>query len=220
MDLVADAAERTTAATDALLAVAAAAVLVAVRRSTAPSYARAIWLAALAALVVASALAAVAHGLALSDHARQRLWQPLWLALGAMIALFVVGALHDWRGERVARAALLPMFGIALTFYLASRLAGGSFLVFVVYETVGLLFALLVYVALGRARRSGAGLMALALGISLAAGAVQATSWRVALAGLPLDHNGLFHLVQLAGLPLLGLGLRRLLPSISIVEPT
>jgi hypothetical protein len=88
-----------------------------------------------------------------------------------------------------------------------------------VYEAVGLLFALLVYAALARAGRPGALAVALALGVSLMAGAVQATTWQIELAGLPFDHNALFHLVQLAGLPFLALGLRRLLPPTSTPEP-
>jgi hypothetical protein len=218
MELVTEAAERTTAATDAVLAVAAVVVIVAVRRAAPASFARAIWLGAVACLGAASALAAAAHGLAMAEPTRQHLWQPLWLTLGAMIALFVVAALHDWRGERTARSGLGPMLAAAAAFYLASRLAGGSFLVFVVYEAVGLLFALLVYAALAFAGRPGALAVALALGVSLMAGAVQATTWQVELAGLPFDHNALFHLVQLAGLPFLALGLRRLLPPTSPPE--
>jgi hypothetical protein len=215
VELVADAAERTTAATDAVLALAALAVIATVRRRTPPSFPRAIWTAALAALAAASALAAAAHGLALAESARERVWQPLWLTLGVMIALFVVGALHSWRGDRAARAGLWPMLAVALAFYLASGLAGGSFLIFVVYEAIGLLFALLVYLGLARDRRPGALAVAVALGISLAAGGIQATAWEVEFAGCPFDHNALFHLVQLAGLPVLAIGLRRLLTPIS-----
>lgn len=219
MDLVASATERTTAATDAVLAAAVIAVLVAVWRATPPSLPRSIWLAALASLAAASAMAAAAHGLALAEPARQRLWQPLWLLLGVMIALFVVGAVCDWRGERAARAWLRPMLAVALMFYLASRLAGGSFLAFVVYEAAGLLFALGVYLGLARRGRPGAVALAIALGMSLGAGAVQATSWRVQFAGLPFDHNALFHLLQLAGLPFLAFGLRRLLTPTLSAEP-
>jgi uncharacterized protein DUF6962 len=64
--LVGTAVERTTAATDALLA--------------------------LAALAAASALGAIIHGLAMSDGLRDLLWQPLYLLLGVTMSLFVVGA--------------------------------------------------------------------------------------------------------------------------------
>jgi hypothetical protein len=212
VQLVAEATERTTAATDAILAIASLVVLERLRRGAPPSFRRTIWLAAVGCLALSSGLAAAAHGLALAAPTRQRLWQPLWLTLGGMIALFVVGAIADWRGDPAAGRALRPMLAVALAFYLATWLTGGSFLAFVVYEAAGLLFALTVYFALALGRqRPGAAAMALALGVSLAAGAVQAGTWRATLLGWPFDHNGLFHLVQLAGLPLLALGLSRLL---------
>ena len=93
------------------------------------------------------------------------------------------------------------------------------FLAFVVYEAAGLLFALGVYLGLARSGRPGAVALAIALGLSLGAGAVQATSWRVQFAGLPFDHNALFHLLQLAGLPFLAFGLRRLLTPTLSAEP-
>jgi hypothetical protein len=214
VELVAEATERTTAATDAILALASLVVVQLLRRGAPSSFQRAVWLAALGCLAVSSGLAAAAHGLALAEPSRQRLWQPLWLTLGGMIALFVVGAIGDWRGEPAARRALRPMLAVALAFYLATQLTGGSFVAFVVYEAAGLLFALAVYLFLVIARqRPGAAAMALALGVSLAAGAVQAGTWRAALLGWPFDHNGLFHLIQLGGLPLLAFGLGRLLRS-------
>ncbi len=63
MKLAAQATERTTAATDALLAVAAVVLLAVLRHRSPPSFARAVWLSALAALAGASVLGAVAHGL-------------------------------------------------------------------------------------------------------------------------------------------------------------
>jgi hypothetical protein len=210
VDLIGEATERTTAATDAILAVAGLVAIVALRRSTPPSFGRAVWLAALACMAVASMLGAVAHGMALTDAAREALWQPLYLALGATMALFVVGAVRDWRGERAGRRALAPMLAIALAFYGVTRLTGGSFLAFLIYEAAALLFALVVYVALARTgRRAGAAAMAAALAVSLGAGAVQAADLGTVRLVWEFDHNGLFHLVQLAGLALLATGLRR-----------
>jgi hypothetical protein len=214
MDLVVEATERTTAATDALLAVAAAAGIALLRRRTAPSFGRAVWQAALGALAAASALGAVAHGLALSDSTRELLWQPLYLALGVTMALFVVGAVRDWRGDLAGRRTLAPMLALAVVFYGVTRLTGGDFLAFVVYEAGALLFSLLVYLRLASGeRRPGAAAMAGALGVSLAAGAVQASDVGSIRLLWEFDHNGLFHLVQLLGLALMVAGLRRLLPA-------
>ena len=214
MDLVGVVTERTTAATDALMALAAAAVILVLRRTTPPSFGRAVWQAAFAALALASVLGAVAHGLELPPPTRELLWQPLYLALGVTMALFVVGAVRDWRGEAAGRRVLVPMLGLAVAFYGITRLTNGSFLAFVVYEAAALIFSLGVYLRLAaRPARAGAAPMAAALAVSLAAGVVQASGVGPVRIVWDFDHNGVFHLVQLVGVALLLTGLRRLLAS-------
>jgi len=212
VELVAEATERTTAATDALLALAVVVTWAMLHRRTPPSFGRRVWLAALGCMAIASAIGAMAHGLALSDAARDLWWQPLYLALGATMALFVVGAVRDWRGDRAARRLLLPMLVVALAFYGVTRATGGDFLAFVLYEAGALGFTLAVYLWLAARRQvRGAAAMAAAIGVSLAAGAVQAADLGTVRLFWEFDHNGLFHLVQLAGVVLLAAGLGRLL---------
>lgn len=212
MELVGSATERTTAATDALLAVAALVALVVLRRQTPPSFGRSVWLSALACMVGASTLGVVTHGLVLPDATRELLWQPLYLLLGVTMALFVVGAVRDWRGDAAGRRMLAPMLILAVIFYGVTRATGGDFLAFVLYEAATLVFALAVYVALAAGgRHRGAAAMAAALAVSLGAGAVQAADLGTVRLLWPFDHNGLFHLVQLAGVVLLAAGLRHLL---------
>jgi hypothetical protein len=213
MEPVVAATERTTAATDAILALAGTTAILILRRRAAPTFGRAVWQSALAALVVASALGAVAHGVALPDATRGLLWQPLYLSLGITMALFVVGAVRDWRGDAAGRRALAPMLILAALFYGVTWLTGGDFLAFVIYEAGALLFSLLIYLRLATGeRRPGAAAMAAALAVSLTAGAVQASELPSVTLLWEFDHNGLFHLVQLLGLGLLVAGLRRLLP--------
>jgi len=157
---------------------------------------------------VASVLGAVAHGLRLPAATRELLWQPLYLALGITMALFVVGAVRDWRSEAAARRVLGPMLAVAVAFYVITRLTRGSFLAFVIYEAAALVFSLAVYLGLAGQSRAGAALMAAALAVSLAAGAVQAADLGVVRLVWDFDHNGVFHLVQLVGLGLLVAGLR------------
>lgn len=134
--------ERTTAATDLLLALVVGAGILRLRRGVPPGWRRGIWTTALGAFGVSALLGAVAHGLALDDRLRDALWQPLYLLLGLAVALFVVGAVGDWRGERAARALLPAAVVAAAVFYLATRIAAGDFRVFVAFEAVALLFAL------------------------------------------------------------------------------
>jgi hypothetical protein len=58
--------------------------------------------------------------------------------------------------------------------------------------------------------------MAAALAVSLGAGALQASGLGAVRLLWEFDHNGLFHLVQLLGLPLMVAGLRRLLPPAAL----
>jgi hypothetical protein len=207
LELASAAAERTTAATDALLALTVSGGLIQLRRATPASWRRTVWLAALATFAASALLGTVVHGVAFPPQVSDALWQPLYLLLGVAVALFATGALADWRGERAGRASLPALIALAAGFYLASRLSGGDFRVFLLFEAAALLFALCVYGRLARLERPGAGTVAVALAVSLAAGAVQAAEGLSIQVIWVFDHNGLFHLVQLAGVVLLVRGL-------------
>lgn len=212
MELIASTTERTTAVTDLVLALAAIAAVGALGRRAAPSFARRVWQAALLAAAAGAALGAVAHGFALPTETREFLWQPLFLLLGVTVSLFVVGAVASWRGGATASRLLPPMMVLALLFYFATRLTGGDFLVFVLFQAGTLLFALAVYLRLGAQGTRGAGLVAAGLAVTLAAGAVQAMEDLQVTLVWPFDHNGIYHLVQLVGLAVLTWGLTRVLP--------
>ena len=207
LQLTAIATERTTAATDALLAVAVVAGITWLHRHAPASLRRTVWLSGLALFALAAVLGAIAHGVELDPRTRELLWQPLFLALGAALALFSAGAIGDWRGDASARRALPFLLAVALGFYLLTRLSGGKFLVFVLFEAAALLFALAVYVGLALRKRTGAGLVVVGLVLSLVGAVLQATSlslWFI----WEFNHNGLYHLVQLIGVIFLITGLR------------
>jgi len=203
--------ELTTAATDAMLAALACACLVILWPYRATNRWRwGIWSAVFALLAIASLLGAVAHGLDLSAGVRAGLWRPLYLSLGFVVALFCVGAVFDYGGQRAARIALLPMLALGFGFFLLTQLTTGSFLLFVVYEAVAMLAALVMYLLLSAKRRlDGAGLIAAAIVLNMAAAGIQASGTVSLSIGVPLDHNGVFHLVQLVAIALLTPGLVR-----------
>lgn len=205
--LITSATERTTAATDLLLALVVAGGMVRVRRAARPGWRRTIWLFALAAFGASALLGACAHGLALGGRAANVLWQALYLLLGVAVALFIAGALADWRGEAAARSRLPALLIVAGLFYLATRLTGGDFRVFLVFEATALVFALAVYGALGARGQAGAGTVAAAMALSLAAGAIQALPSLSLRLGWEFDHNGLYHLAQAVGVVVLVRGL-------------
>jgi hypothetical protein len=165
-------------------------------------------------MAVASFLGAMAHGVTWSESVRTAIWQPLYLSLGLTIALFVVAAVCDWRGVDLARAFLPWMLAIGVAFYAATWFLNGAFILFIAYEAVAMLAALAIYGWLYSQGVAGAGLIAAGIGISIAAAVVQATSLQLTVV-VPFDHNGLFHLVQLAGIVVLSSGVRaRLLATL------
>jgi hypothetical protein len=208
MDLNPVPTELTTAATDAILAVLALICIrwLGARRSADPPKVT-VWILVLALLAVASALGAVAHGLDLSSDAIYLLWQPLFLSLGLVVALFVVAAAYDGLGPDTARRLLIPALVLGACFYLVTLLFPGTFLVFVLYEAVAMLVALALYVRLAlRTGESWSWLMVLGIALNIAAAAIQASGTVRLNVGVPLDHNGVFHLVQMVAIVLLVAG--------------
>jgi hypothetical protein len=201
--------ELTTAATDALLgAVCLGLALQLLAMPTAAGWKRAVWVAVFGLLSCGSWLGAVAHGLQWSDPARAALWRPLYLSLGLAVALMFVGAIYDWRGAAAARGLLPWALGVGVLFFALTQLLGGAFVLFILYEGVATGVALGIYMSLVVAGTlPGAGAIAIGIGLSLIAAAIQASPLRVRVI-VRFDHNALFHVVQIAGVMVLASGLR------------
>jgi hypothetical protein len=207
--------EQTTAITDALLFVIAALlglVAAAAGRRSDQIKGR-IWASAFELLATASLFGAIAHGFQMSAQTKGILWMPLNLALGLMVALVVVGAVYDLRSSSLPRFLVPVMVGVGVLFFAVTLVIPGSFLVFVIYEAVAMLFALGVYLRLAARRVRGALLMAAGVLVSMVAAAVQASGAVSFTLIWPFDHNGAFHLMQLGGLALLMGGILRELES-------
>lgn len=200
--------ELTTGATDALLALLAAASLAYLRRRRAAQpWKVGLWVWLLALLALASVLGAVAHGLDLAESVREALWHPLFLALGLVVALFVVASIHDRFGSPAARRALLPLLGIGVAFYAVTRVFTGTFLVFVLYEALAMVVALALYQSVAvRTRTRWSRLMVVGIALNIAAAGIQAGGSARLNLGVPLDHNGIFHLVQMVAVVVLAAG--------------
>mgnify|MGYP001819050535 FL=1 len=161
-------------------------------------------------LSLASVLGAIAHGLELTDRFRDLLWQPLYIWLCLVVALFAVSSIRDRLGVSAARLALPWMIVLGFGFFAITRLGSGTFLVFIAYEAVAMLAALVLYMdAAIRPRVPGASLMAIGVTLNLLAAAVQQSSVSLDLTGFPLDHNGVFHLVQMVAVVVLTAGVLR-----------
>lgn len=205
--LVASPTERTTAATD--LVIAAVALRYAVRFAAQPDLRQRTWGAAFAGMGFAGLLGALAHGLTLSPRIHAWLWRGIFLSLGLSVGLFAAAATSDGFGAKVGRRALPLAIVAALGFYGLSQRTNRGFLVFTAYEALALIYALAIYSHLARHRQlAGADRLAAGILLSLVAAAVQATSWRASFCGIPFDNNGLFHLVQILALPLIAQGVQ------------
>ena len=199
--------ERITAWTDVLMG--ALAGYIAVQLAQVTGFKFAIWMWAFALLIVSSFLGAVAHGYYMSPKANNRLWMPINLSLGLALGLFVVGALFDLSGESVARTALPLMLAAGVGFFLFTLWKPGTFMTFIAYEAVAMLFALGVYAYLFfTSALEGAGWMLLGVLVTIIAAVVQATGKAGKGIFWYFDNNGIFHVIQLVGMVLLFVGLK------------
>jgi Family of unknown function (DUF6962) len=104
--------------------------------------------------------------------------------------------------------ALPWAIAVGVGFFLLTQLSDGGFRVFILYEGAAMIATLVIYLSLWILRRTaGAGRVALGVALTLVAAAIQVSALSVRIIW-PFDHNGLFHLVQMAAVLLIAGGLR------------
>ena len=200
--------EQTTALTDLLLGLLAA--YAALRLAAFSGFKPQLWAWTFGLLAVASALGAIAHGFEMKKSTNDLIWKPLNLSLGWALGLFVVGATLDFWGEDAARKTLPFMLTLGVFFWGATFIFPSSFLTFIIYESVAMIFALGAYAYLYYANALlGAGWMTLGVFVTILAAVAQA----IGKAGKPMlwrfDNNGVFHLIQMPGIILLLTGIMK-----------
>lgn len=184
------------------------AAFISFRLSSLDGFRYAVWAWAFGVLAFSSLLGAAAHGFVMSETTNRRLWMPINLSLGLTLGIFVVGAVNDLSGESAARVMIPVMIVLGIGFFLITLWKPGTFMTFIAYEAVAMLFALGVYAYLFHAGLlPGAGWMLTGVLITIVAAIVQAT-------GKPgngivwyFDNNGVFHIIQMVGMALLWMGL-------------
>jgi hypothetical protein len=202
--------ELVTAATNIPLAVFSLVAVVCLwRRCHAHRLRAALWIGMFGGLAIATGVGVFAHGLALDPTARKLVWQPINAALGLTVACFAAGAVLDRWGLRAAARALPVLLLLSAGFFGYATFWANSFLPFIIYEGLAMLFCLAVYVTLAIQRRlPGAGWMVAGVAITILAAGLQAGLSKELRLGVVFDRNALFHLVQLPGLFCLLIGLR------------
>ena len=202
--------ERASALTDVLVAVLAIICAIRLVRIGASDRQRSgIWSAVFWLLAFSALLGAVSHGIEMPPAVNELLWQPLFLGLGLTVALFAVGMLHDLWGARASRRALPVFLALGVGFYLVRLILAGSFLFFIVFEGVVMVLSFVACSILAlRGRLPGAGLMLVGIVLTILAAMAQAVD-TVAVPVIWLDHNGVFHVIQLAAILYLVAGIGR-----------
>jgi hypothetical protein len=209
MAFIASPTEMTTSATDVVLAIECVVVLACLRRKpTGDPWRSGLWSWVSGLLAFVSFLGAAAHGLEMPDSLRAAIWKPLYLSLGLLVGLFLVGAFFDWQGRVVAMRLVPWSIGLGIIFFGLTEVLNGNFIIFILYEAAAMASALVIYSFLAATHRlPGAGIVAIAIFLNLVAAGVQASSMAFTML-VPFDNNGVFHLVQMVGIATLGLGLR------------
>ena len=163
-----------------------------------------IWIAAFGFIAAASLLGACAHGIVFPDKIHDRIWRVLNLCLGLAVSLFVGGVVHDLAGTDAALRTLPFVVTAGVIFFVLTWRFPGIFFIFIIYEAAALFFALAAYGWLAFIEKSpGAIWMTAGVLTSLIAAVVQAIHSVKIQIVWSFDHNGVFHIIQAAGLLLL-----------------
>ncbi|MCL1127941.1 DUF6962 family protein [Shewanella surugensis] len=204
--------EQMTALTDAMLVILAIASAIYIQRiSHKDEWKAKLWVWVFSLLAIASLLGTIVHGLDMPQILYHYLWYPLFVSLSMMIVLFVIATINDIWGEQTSRRILFIMLSIGAACSIVF-IWKETFLVFIIYELVGMSFAFAGYLWLAyRGLLKGAGFMAAAVFVTIMAAGIQASQQRLFTSIFSLDHNGVFHLVQMVGVILFVLGLRKAL---------
>lgn len=199
--------EQVTAITDAIMG--GLSLYVAMQVMSFEGYKAGVWGWVFALLALSSFIGAVSHGFAMTQQTNDRVWMPLNFSLGIVLALFGVGTILDLSGEPAARAALPFLLVVGVAFFLITVWKPGSFLIFIGYEAVVMVFALGGYGFLFfKGTLPGAGWMVAGIFMTMVAAVVQATGKAGKGIFWYFDNNGMFHLIQMIGVLLLLAGIK------------
>ncbi|MCX4026196.1 hypothetical protein H0A36_15340 [Endozoicomonas sp. SM1973] len=165
-----------------------------------------LWCFVLGFISIAALFGAVVHTFELSTATRQLFWKPINFSLGLAVALTGLGGVYDFWGARTAIKLLPIAVGLGAGFFLLTLFLDKGFIVFMVYQVLVMVGVLIIYTTLAfRKQLAGAGIISLAVVVNIVAALVQQSSLSLVVI-VPFDHNGLFHIIQMVAIGLLGWG--------------
>jgi hypothetical protein len=202
--------EQTTAVTDLLISVLAVAAVTVLRKRGPTALRGILWRAVFQLLALAALFGGIVHGLVLGETSHTVLWWATYLALSLLIAAFFVATARDLWGDPHARQLVIPAIAVALGFFSYFVIRPDSFLPFILYESVVMLFALASFLWLTwQGNLPGSAWIAASIAVNIIAAVIQATGSVSFTVVWSFDHNGAFHLVQMLSMALLVRGLWR-----------
>ncbi len=204
--------EQTTAFTDLILAVLGTltAVYIAKKGMGKNPFRTRIWSGAFFFLALSAGVGAIAHGFDMSDKLNGNVWHVINFGLGMTVALFLVATATDLTHHKLAVRILPALILVAIIFFLVTVFIPGSFLVFIIYESIAMLAALGTYIGLAmRKKLDGAAMIAAAIFLTMVAAGIQASEAINVTIIWEFDHNGIFHIVQMIALPLFAYGISK-----------
>ncbi|HAA14736.1 MAG TPA: hypothetical protein DCE41_24820 [Cytophagales bacterium] len=212
MEIIASPTEQTTAATDIVLGVLAIYWALRVYRAGSSTHRQkaTIWAWAFGLLAYAALQSCINHGLVWDRPTYLLLWHPVNLALGMAVGCFVLGTWYDYRSKPVSKGLIIGMMSAGAAFFLITLLLPNSFLGFIIYEGLAMLFSLGLYATLAKRKKlHGATIVSLGIALNMVAALVQALgSGKIHFTLIwEFDHNGLFHIIQWISIMVMGLGL-------------
>lgn len=216
MEVISDPVEQVTALTDfAMAVVAALGIARFISLLPADRFKAGLWIVIYGLFINAALLGTAYHGLALGESTLDTLWTGIFISLGIMVALFVVGLVRDWLGQPAAVRAIPVMLVIAAGFIIASYLMGQDYRLVLAYEALALLAALIGYFMLALKGTPGGAAMTVGVALTIIAAVVQAGEFITFVPAYPVDHNSAYHLIQLAGVFFLTSGVGRSIEAAS-----
>ena len=201
--------EQTIAVTDLMLALQAFGAIVMLRTFPIrlPMWTD-VWTAFFGLLAVSSTLGALAHGMHIGESAQSVIWAIVYLVLGLSMALFAIAAVTMTWNHEVARRTMPYFTAIALGFFAITQLWNDSFLLFVAYEAIAMLGALVLYSACFWSRREpNCAFIAAGILVGIVAAIVDVDSSLQMTLIWTFNNHGLFHLVQMLALSLIMVGI-------------
>ena len=171
-----------------------------------------LWQTILIVMIFSSLVGASFYGIVMQASVKQILKYPMNGLIIIMVVLFLTAAIYDGFGVNKAKRAFPFLLGLASLVFIVAILNPSLSLLVLLYSALAMLMTLILYVYLTLKQKFPGGvLISLGLIVNLLASAVRAKAFGSIMLnfGLPLNHNGVYHIGLIIGGTLLIIGITK-----------